>query len=253
MQRETSLSFLAGPRAAVFIQSIDCRARRLYGKAMPSAPSAVMSQPETRERLLLAAVDVFGRYGFTGTTTRMLAAAAETNLQAIPYHFGSKEQLYLAAADHIADRLLERLAVSFDRARALLARAPVDPNRARDRLREMLVAFAELLLEDGSEAIARFIVREQMEPTAAFDHLYERVMAPQLELARKLVAILLDADPRSNRVRLRTLALFGGVLFFRTGHATAMRQLGWSIVRAREMSAMRNLIHEAVHELRDES
>ncbi|HEX6141368.1 MAG TPA: TetR family transcriptional regulator, partial [Geminicoccaceae bacterium] len=46
----------------------------------------------TRERLLLAAIDVFGRRGFEAST-RELAGAAGVNLAAIPYHFGSKHGL----------------------------------------------------------------------------------------------------------------------------------------------------------------
>jgi AcrR family transcriptional regulator len=227
---------------------------------MPSSRSSHSSQsspspspPETRERLLLAAVDVFGRNGFAETSTRMLAAAAGVNLQAIPYHFGSKEQLYLAVASHIADRMLERVAPSRDRARALIAKAPLSKDDAQALLNELLEALASLLLEDASEPIARFIVREQMEPTAAFDHLYEHVMAPQLEIARKLVATLLGADPRSHRVRLRTVGLLGSVVFLRTGHTLVKRQLGWSEVGAREMSAVRAQIQECVRELRSES
>lgn len=215
--------------------------------------SLAPSQLETRERLLLAAVDVFGRNGFAETTTRMLAAAAGVNLQAIPYHFGGKEQLYLATASHIADRMLERVAASRERARVLLAKAPIAMDDAQQLLSQILEALASLLVQEDSEALARFIAREQMEPTAAFDHLYERVMGPQLEIARKLVAVLLDADPRSQRVRLRTMTLVGGVVFLRTGRAAVMRQLGWSEVGAREMSSVRALIRESVRELRSES
>jgi TetR/AcrR family transcriptional regulator, regulator of cefoperazone and chloramphenicol sensitivity len=212
---------------------------------MPSPPATL----ETRERLLLAAVDVFGRHGFAGTSTRMLAAAAGANLQAIPYYFDSKEGLYLAAAKHIADRILERLAASREHVRARLARGPLQPKAARELLAEMLEALAGMLLEDDSAAVARFIVREQMEASPAFDHIYERVMEPQLQLARRIVGQLLGADPRSTRVRLRTLALVGSVVFLRTGHATAMRQLGWSEVGSRESAAIRALIEESTASL----
>src|SRR3546814_4183421 len=56
----------------------------------------------TRQKLLRASIDVFGRHGFDGATTRTLADAAGVNLQAISYHFGGKDGLYVAAAEHIA-------------------------------------------------------------------------------------------------------------------------------------------------------
>lgn len=207
--------------------------------------TAAQPPPETRERLLLAAVDVFGVHGFDGTSTRMLASAADVNLQAIAYYFGNKEGLYVAATQHISQYILARFAAPRERARVrLLNRAPTADD-ARAILNDMLSAMAEALLEESSAPIARFVVREQMQPSAAFEHLYEQVMEPLLELTRKMVGILVGADPRSTRVRLRTLALVGSVIFFRTSHATAMRQLGWSQTGSRELTAVRAMIQES--------
>ena len=57
---------------------------------------------DTRERLLAAGLALFGRHGYDGVTTRMLAAAARVNQSAIPYHFGGKEGGYRAVAEFIA-------------------------------------------------------------------------------------------------------------------------------------------------------
>ena len=40
---------------------------------------------DVRLKLLQAAIEVFGRHGFDGASTRMLSGAAGVNLQAIPY------------------------------------------------------------------------------------------------------------------------------------------------------------------------
>src|SRR5579862_9588675 len=61
-----------------------------------AAENLAPNRNDLRLRLLEAAIDVFGRHGFDGASTRMLAKAAGVNLQAIPYHFGGKEGLYLA-------------------------------------------------------------------------------------------------------------------------------------------------------------
>lgn len=58
---------------------------------------------QTRKRLIQAAIKVMGAAGFEGASTRALVKAAKTNLSAIPYHFGGKKELYLAAAHEIAD------------------------------------------------------------------------------------------------------------------------------------------------------
>ncbi|MCH6551326.1 MAG: helix-turn-helix transcriptional regulator [Planctomycetes bacterium] len=47
----------------------------------------------TRERLLDVAEELFAEKGIAGTSLRTLTKAAETNLAAVHYHFGSKEAL----------------------------------------------------------------------------------------------------------------------------------------------------------------
>ena len=81
----------------------------------------------TREKLLSAALDVFGRYGFDGTSTRQLSEAAGVNLQAIPYYFGSKEGLYLA--------VLER---AYQKIRSLETRLELEDLSPEDAMRTLI-------------------------------------------------------------------------------------------------------------------
>src|ERR1700756_4668874 len=54
---------------------------------------AGVTAAETRERLLLAAADVFARRGYDGTRVADIAAAAEVSPGALYAHFGSKAEL----------------------------------------------------------------------------------------------------------------------------------------------------------------
>ena len=56
------------------------------------------SPDATRERILEAALDLFGERGLTGTTVRDIAQRAKVNVAAISYHFGGKDELYRAVA-----------------------------------------------------------------------------------------------------------------------------------------------------------
>lgn len=49
----------------------------------------------TKERILLAAAELFAEHGYQGTTHQMMSEKAKVNIAAINYHFGSKENLYL--------------------------------------------------------------------------------------------------------------------------------------------------------------
>ena len=208
---------------------------------------------EMRNRLLEAAIDVFARHGYDGASTRMLARAAGANLQAIPYYFGGKEGLYLAAADYIAGRIRGYVGPVAARIRARLAAqdpalggTKLQPGEAGALLAEMLRSAARLMLSEESAHWARFIVSEQMKPTEAFERIYAGVMSPLLETARSLVGPLMGEDAASEIVRLRTLALLGQVLVFRVAHAAVMRQLGWKEVGPREFALIDAMIQRSV-------
>ncbi|WP_292390795.1 TetR family transcriptional regulator, partial [Mesorhizobium sp.] len=48
---------------------------------------------QTRAALVQAALKLFGRQGFDGTSTREIAAEAKANIGSIAYHFGGAQPL----------------------------------------------------------------------------------------------------------------------------------------------------------------
>ncbi|WDZ81183.1 CerR family C-terminal domain-containing protein (plasmid) [Ensifer adhaerens] len=205
----------------------------------------------TREKLLTSSIDVFGRYGFDGASTRMLAETAGVNLQAIPYYFGGKEGLYIAAAEHLASvivghvgdlriAILERLARLDGEGKAM------SPEEARDLLTQMAQRMVAIFVSRQSESWARFIIREQMEPTEAFERVYANVMGPMIGMAGRLVATILDEPPQSEHVRLKTLSFVGSILVFRMAHAAMLRQMSWQAVGPDELDTLRRHVAELV-------
>ena len=52
-----------------------------------------VEKPDTRSRIMKAAVEIIGREGNLGVTIREIADKAGVNIAAINYHFSSKENL----------------------------------------------------------------------------------------------------------------------------------------------------------------
>ncbi|HZV76655.1 MAG TPA: TetR/AcrR family transcriptional regulator [Candidatus Babeliales bacterium] len=63
------------------------------------------SPEETRERILAAAREVIGRKGKRGATTREIAEVAGVNEATLFRHFGSKESLLVACAQHFCGHM----------------------------------------------------------------------------------------------------------------------------------------------------
>lgn len=68
---------------------------------------------ETRDKLLDAGFDLFAELGFDGASTRDICRRAEANPAALNYHYGSKEQLWLAACERASQWFLTQIAGAF--------------------------------------------------------------------------------------------------------------------------------------------
>ena len=67
--------------------------------------SAAMRKPKApeanRARIVKAAIDEFASRGFKGASMDAIAARTHTTRALINYHFGGKEQIYLAVLEHV--------------------------------------------------------------------------------------------------------------------------------------------------------
>lgn len=103
---------------------------------------------QTRQRILDAAADIFSAKGYHDAAVDDIVRASATSKGAVYFHFPSKEQLFLALIDALADRLLrtvDRAIASADDpvARADAALGTVLGTFARHR------ALAKILLIDA--------------------------------------------------------------------------------------------------------
>ena len=112
----------------------------------------------TRDRILGVAETLFARHGFAGASLRQVTAAANVNLAAVNYHFGSKESLI----EEVFRRRLDEL----NRHRlAALANIAADP---KHQLEGVLDAFIRPALEQsmdnaGGAAFVRVLARAYAE------------------------------------------------------------------------------------------
>lgn len=85
------------------------------------AVRAAPRKPETGVMLLEAAREVLRQKGYSGLSTREVAAAAGVPLSQIHYHFGSKQGLVLALFKYLNDQLLARQDALFGDAKLKLS------------------------------------------------------------------------------------------------------------------------------------
>lgn len=92
----------------------------------PAPSPAGGAERDTRSRLLDVAERLFGEQTYRATSLRQITAAAEANIAAVHYHFGSKDELFRAVFHRrvgpINDERIRRLREQIERA------APADPS-----------------------------------------------------------------------------------------------------------------------------
>jgi TetR/AcrR family transcriptional regulator, regulator of cefoperazone and chloramphenicol sensitivity len=199
------------------------------------------TQPDARERLIQAGIEIFAEYGFNATTTRMLADKAKVNLSAIPYYFRSKEGLYNATVGHIADVLAAHLEPFLEQLQTEAANG-FDPATARVLLQEGLSTMVAVMCGDpGTMRFSQIILREQMAPTAAFDLIYPKVMERILAAFATLIATI-TGETDTRQCSLQAILLIGQVMVFRAGRATVVRRIGMEGYTAREISEIQELV-----------
>ncbi|TKI05383.1 transcriptional regulator CecR [Martelella alba] len=191
----------------------------------PLSPTSRGEQAKTQ--LIASAITLFGEKGIHGATTREIAQQAGQNIAAITYYFASKEGLYLAVAQWIADFINRAFQPVIDDIDRLLAQTVIDREHCRHYLRQSLFTLIDVMTRPETLHLSQIMFREQLAPTGAYDIIHRNALSAMHRRLTRLAAGYAGADPDDTRITLHAHALLGEVLSFRFGRATLMMQAGW--------------------------
>jgi len=209
-------------------------------ESLPIAPDL-----GARARLLDAAAEIFGTYNLEGATTRQLAERAGVNQAAIPYYFGGKEGLYLATIEHFFSVHAPQIGTVVAEIESRLTAKNIARGEALDLLKTLLGTMLEVLLrQQTNRSFGRIIIREQMQPTKAFDLIYERVIRHVHHTISALLAILLEREPDDRSVIFRAQMIVGQILVFLAGRETIKRRLNLTGYTDEEFAEIKSALHE---------
>jgi AcrR family transcriptional regulator len=206
---------------------------------------------QTRDALLQAALEVFGRDGFHAASTRAISEAAGVNQALIAYHYGGKEGLYLAVFEDITENLAANmgplLSALQQEVETLDAGKPEDRERCLQCLDRLLAGAIDLFGRPEARLWVKLVMREQQDPTEAFDIFYRAVYGDMLSMFTRLVAELTRQSPEAEATRLLTLTLLGQVLVFMVGRATVGRFVGWTQLGPAERKALHDQVRQTLY------
>ncbi|HUB67357.1 MAG TPA: CerR family C-terminal domain-containing protein [Candidatus Methylacidiphilales bacterium] len=157
---------------------------------------------ETRERIVRAAGEVFGRHGFDGTTIRQITRRAGVNVAAVNYHFRDKGELYMRV-------LREAKCLASDLAFTEFRGTP------EEQLRSFVFTFVRRLLDPNRPTWhVQVITQEMMRPTPALDLLVREMTEPIFRQVRKLIGAVAGRKLPGSKLDMLASSVLGQCLFY---------------------------------------
>lgn len=143
----------------------------------PNSPPSERSA-ETRQRILDAALREFAANGLAGARTETIATAAGVNKALLYYYFDSKEKLYTAALEMIAERVRDTSLAVFLR----------DGSAGERVLRSALSHFDRILAQQEFQSLMQQeMIRLHKGETGVLPILIKRVFEPVMVMFQSMV------------------------------------------------------------------
>jgi len=144
----------------------------------------VSQRLETRELILHAAAELFGRNGFDGTGLREIVRVAGVNLSAVNYYFGTKEQLYGEVIRHVLAESIRTQEWSEELNRLEVRSAQEVSDLLYRMIRTLFLNYVGL---DKSEWYAKLLNRALLESDPRVESAFVELQEPTIELLHRVL------------------------------------------------------------------
>ncbi len=163
-----------------------------------------MSTQKTKKRILKAAAEEFSKRGYKATTVRRICNRAQANVAAINYHYGSKEELYVATHEFVfADSPLTSL-----------GEKPLEVNDSKDwenAVYEFVYGLLSVITgtQDKDRWQSLLFMSERSHPSKVLPKLMDKIFLPLKKRIDTLIGMALPDDASEDELvlwRMSTIA-----------------------------------------------
>ena len=162
---------------------------------------------QSRDRLLMAAVEIFAERGFRDATVRDICTKAEVNQASVNYYFGGKEKLYEESLNFAFRQADQRYPLG----------DALNSNLSHEqRLTAFIQVFLHKLLDDTALGHhGNLIAREIANPTSALDGIINSAIAPQFAMLKEVLPGLVGPGWTEADIYRCILSIVGQCLMYK--------------------------------------
>jgi AcrR family transcriptional regulator len=164
----------------------------------------------TKDRILIAAEQLFAEKGYDAVTIREITSKARCNLSLVYYYFGSKKKLYLEVFKERWARRAKELHEAF-----FAAIDNFKPSTLDDVIRILTMTYLEKKMDtEHLQVHLQLISRELQKPTEALDFIFHDIIRPFFSRLEKLFRPFLNSQVKKEDVILSLFNVFAQVVHF---------------------------------------
>lgn len=189
---------------------------------------------------------LFGAKGFEGASTRDIAAAAGVNAPALQYYFDSKEGVFKACLEFIADRAWESLSEDVIKAERLISQG-ADDELLIEAYCDLQARAAEFKFKAQYQDDWRlFMARQQagLDRDIGFEAVFRHISRRSFAVAAAIVARLTGRAPEDEETRVRAIALSGQLQVFHAHRRMALALLDWTDIDADRQALIKRVVRD---------
>jgi len=208
---------------------------------------------ETRQRIIEAAIRMFGECGYDGASTRDIAKAAGVNAPALQYYFDNKEGVYRACAEHIADSSWQHFRPVLEAAQKVLD-AKADRETLIETYGTIQDAVADHLLASYDAQNRRlFIAHEQAGhgPSVLFDIMDRNVKVRMKQVLSELLSRITGLAVDDPMTIVHIMMLHGQLMVFHAAPKSTMTTIGWDGINAERLAFLKKTVRANARVLMD--
>lgn len=137
--------------------------------------NAVSNDTSTKEKLIRTGIELFSKYGYDGTTMRMIAQDANVNVASVSFYFGSKQNFYKSVLEYAAEDATPIYDVFYKEFLAAKESGSIDKDKAFELIEKLLSLQLYIAIDQPLKKYVSLLYWEQMLPPENCSPITEKV------------------------------------------------------------------------------